>query len=66
MDSATFFLFGSCVDSLAATLPYPTTLPSPFLAPTSPDPVDVFTAAYDTAINHLSSRSRFDWVWAHR
>jgi hypothetical protein len=32
--------------------------------PASPDPADVFTAAYDTAINHISSRSRFGWIWA--
>ncbi|KAJ7907101.1 cytochrome P450 [Mycena leptocephala] len=66
MDSATSFLFGSCVDSLAAPLPYPSTTspPPPFLVPASPDPADVFTAAYDTAINHISSRSRFGWIWA--
>ncbi|KAJ7841875.1 cytochrome P450 monooxygenase pc-1 [Mycena olivaceomarginata] len=59
VDSATSFLFGSCVDSLAAPLPYPSTAPSPFPAPASPDGADVFTAAYSTAINHVASRSRF-------
>ncbi|KAJ6562294.1 cytochrome P450 monooxygenase pc-3 [Mycena capillaripes] len=64
MDSATSFLFGSCVDSLAAPLPYPSTSSSPFLAAASPDPADVFTAAYTAAMNHISSRSRFGWIWA--
>ncbi|KAJ6525954.1 cytochrome P450 monooxygenase pc-3 [Mycena capillaripes] len=64
MDSATSFLFGSCVDSLAAPLPYPSTASSPFLAAASPDPADVFTEAYTTAMNHISSRSRFGWIWA--
>ncbi|KAF7366339.1 hypothetical protein MSAN_00890300 [Mycena sanguinolenta] len=63
MDSSTSFLFGSCVDSLSAPLPYPSTVSSPFLAPASPDPADVFTKAYSTAINHISSRSRFGWIW---
>ncbi|KAJ7230851.1 cytochrome P450 monooxygenase pc-3 [Mycena haematopus] len=63
MDSATSFLFGSCVDSLGAPLPYPSTAPSPFLSPASPSPADVFTAAYSTAINHIASRSRFGWIW---
>ncbi|KAJ7435029.1 cytochrome P450 monooxygenase pc-1 [Mycena galericulata] len=78
MDSATSFLFGSCVDSLAAPLPYPHTSPlstqfpsSPALSasgllPTvelSPPAADVFTSAYATCITHVSSRLRFDWIW---
>ncbi|KAJ7022794.1 cytochrome P450 [Mycena alexandri] len=63
MDSASSFLFGSCVDSLAAPLPYPVTAPSPFSTPPSPHPADVFTEAYNAAITHLSSRSRFGWIW---
>ncbi|KAJ6460723.1 cytochrome P450 [Mycena vulgaris] len=47
MDAATAFLFGSCVDSLAAPLPYPASGPSPFSAPASPAHSDVFTAAGD-------------------
>ncbi|KAJ7666659.1 cytochrome P450 [Mycena polygramma] len=64
MDSATSFLFGSCVNSLAAPLPYPSTASTPFLASISRDPADIFTDAYTTAITHLSSRSRFGWIWA--
>ncbi|KAJ6489423.1 cytochrome P450 monooxygenase pc-1 [Mycena vulgaris] len=63
MDAATAFLFGSCVDSLAAPLPYPASGPSPFSAPASPAHSDVFTAAYSNAITHISSRSRFGWIW---
>ncbi|KAJ6481905.1 cytochrome P450 monooxygenase pc-1 [Mycena sanguinolenta] len=63
MDSSTSFLFGSCVNSLSAPLPYPSTVSSPFVAPASRDPADVFTEAYSTAINHISSRSRFGWIW---
>ncbi|KAF8217518.1 cytochrome P450 monooxygenase pc-1 [Mycena galopus ATCC 62051] len=64
MDSATSFLFGSCVDSLAAPLPYPSTTLTPFQpAPASPDSADVFTKAYSTAITNISSRSRFGWIW---
>ncbi|KAJ7179786.1 cytochrome P450 monooxygenase pc-1 [Mycena filopes] len=63
MDSATSFLFGSCVNSLAAPLPYPITTPAPFSTPSSPDPADVFTEAYNAAITLISSRSRFGWIW---
>ncbi|KAF7342272.1 hypothetical protein MVEN_01815300 [Mycena venus] len=64
MDSATSFLFGSCVDSLAAPLPYPPTSTAPFPFPLpAPDRADVFTSAYNTAINAISSRSRFGWIW---
>ncbi|KAJ6469140.1 cytochrome P450 [Mycena vitilis] len=63
MDSATSFLFGSCVNSLAASLPYPSNASTPFLASASRDPADIFTEAYTTAITHISSRSRFGWIW---
>ncbi|KAJ7146987.1 cytochrome P450, partial [Mycena epipterygia] len=73
LDSATAFLFGSCVDSLAVPLPYPLT--SPFPAPTLDSPLrphsdvpapahlDVFASAYSAAVSHLSSRARFGWIW---
>ncbi|KAJ7473472.1 cytochrome P450 monooxygenase pc-1 [Mycena latifolia] len=64
IDSATSFLFGSCVDSLAASLPYPATVSAvPCSAPPSTAHSDVFSAAYSAAIHHISSRSRFGWVW---
>ncbi|KAK7022685.1 cytochrome P450 [Favolaschia claudopus] len=62
MDSATSFLFGSCVDSLSAPLPYPhnhTPPPFPFSHPSPPEPdrADIFTSAFTAAITHISSRS---------
>ncbi|KAK6988131.1 cytochrome P450 [Favolaschia claudopus] len=59
MDSATSFLFGSCVDSLSAPLPYPhnhTPPPFPFSHPSPPEPdrADIFTSAFTAAITqHL-------------
>ncbi|KAJ7220716.1 cytochrome P450, partial [Mycena pura] len=63
MNSATSVLFGSCVNSLSAPLPYPSNASTPFLASASSNRGDIFTEAYTTAITHISSLSRFGWIW---
>ncbi|KAJ7692945.1 cytochrome P450 [Mycena rosella] len=63
MDSATSFLFGSCVDSLAAPLPYPASASASPCPTAPPARSDVFSAAYTAAIEHISSRSRIGWIW---
>ncbi|KAJ7054373.1 cytochrome P450 monooxygenase pc-3 [Mycena amicta] len=59
MDSATSFLFGSCVDSLDATpLPY-----AHNTVAVSEQTSDAFSAAYNSVIEQTSSRTRWGDVW---
>ncbi|PFH46977.1 hypothetical protein AMATHDRAFT_198725 [Amanita thiersii Skay4041] len=70
LDSATEFLFGNCVHSLHAGLPYPanTSLPPP---PSSGSPVtshhtataNTFAAAFLEAQEVISYRERYGWIW---
>ncbi|KAJ7362893.1 hypothetical protein DFH08DRAFT_951119 [Mycena albidolilacea] len=60
MDSATEFLFGSCVDSLSSTLPYPSdavsvpAIQNPFGA----EEANKFIAAFSDAMQQIAYRER--------
>jgi len=59
LDSATEFLFGSCVHSLSASLPY-----SPRLSmPASTHPSDFFATSFTSAQNVISQRTRIGYTW---
>ncbi|KAJ7465949.1 cytochrome P450 monooxygenase pc-1 [Mycena latifolia] len=65
MDVATEFLFGSCMDSLSSTLPYPS---NAFAVPgvqNSPraDEANRFTAAFSEAMQQIAFRERVGWIW---
>ncbi|KAK0451183.1 cytochrome P450 [Desarmillaria tabescens] len=65
MDSATEFLFGSCVDTLTATLPY---LQSISIIPAESNDADSleankFSEAFFEAQKVLSGRLRKGWIW---
>ncbi|KAF8060191.1 cytochrome P450 monooxygenase pc-1 [Lyophyllum atratum] len=65
LDSATEFLFGSCVHSLTATLPYPhnaTDVPPVSTSPHS-NGADEFASAFLEAQEVVSSRERYGWIW---
>ncbi|KAJ6608854.1 cytochrome P450 [Mycena sp. CBHHK59/15] len=62
MDSATEFLFGACVDSLSATLPYPHNAPANRDSSKARAASD-FTAAFSTAMLQIAFRERVGWVW---
>ncbi|KAF7291570.1 hypothetical protein HMN09_01248100 [Mycena chlorophos] len=66
MDSATEFLFGSCVNSLDASLPFPHN--ATFAAPESADPVHAriateFLGAFNEMLWHTANRARVGWTW---
>ncbi|KAJ6568864.1 cytochrome P450 [Mycena capillaripes] len=65
MDSATEFLFGSCVDSLSATLPYPSNAASEpaFHSSVHTEEANDFTAAFSEAMLLIATRERAGWVW---
>ena len=65
MDSATEFLFGSCVESLHETLPYPHYAPQNTSA-VPKSPADEFSEAFRDAQWRISCRARlgFLWPWA--
>ncbi|KAF7299062.1 hypothetical protein MIND_00854500 [Mycena indigotica] len=65
MDSATEFLFGSCVHSLHASLPFPHN--ASFVAPEA-DPVHArvameFMEAFNQTMWHTANRARVGWTW---
>ncbi|KAK0473656.1 cytochrome P450 monooxygenase pc-1 [Armillaria luteobubalina] len=65
MDSATEFLFGSCVNTLTATLPYPQSIsivPAESNEALSLEAND-FSKAFFEAQRILSSRLRKGWIW---
>ncbi|KAK0219150.1 cytochrome P450 [Armillaria fumosa] len=65
MDSATEFLFGSCVNTLTATLPYPQSIsivPAESKEALSLEAND-FSKAFLEAQRILSSRLRKGWIW---
>ncbi|KAJ7198610.1 cytochrome P450 [Mycena pura] len=66
MDSATEFLFGSCVDSLMCTPPYPhnvsTALPSVHDSPHA-RAANAFTGAYSRAMVQIAFRQRIGPLW---
>jgi hypothetical protein len=65
MDSATEFLFGSCVNSLHASLPLPHNLA--FTSPESDSAraqvATAFSAAFNESMLHVSNRARIGWAW---
>lgn len=64
LDSASEFLFGSCVHSLHSTLPYSVNaFPPPPPAPKVRSPSDVFAEAFLASQHIVSTRSRAGWIW---
>lgn len=65
IDSATDFLFGSCVNSLSATLPYPhdASLTMRNSEHNRPNEAHVFVEAFQEAQHILSIRERQGWTW---
>ncbi|KIM86354.1 hypothetical protein PILCRDRAFT_816295 [Piloderma croceum F 1598] len=61
LDSASEFLFGKNVDSLAEYLPYPHHVAGS--QATGPTSVDAFGAAFAEAQFIISERGRFGWIW---
>ncbi|KAG5643869.1 hypothetical protein DXG03_009553 [Asterophora parasitica] len=65
LDSASEFLFGHCVHSLTAGLPYPHN--ASYVPPESKTPqsarADDFARAFLEAQEIISSRERFGWIW---
>ncbi|KAF5378580.1 hypothetical protein D9615_007123 [Tricholomella constricta] len=65
LDSASEFLFGHCVHSLTAGLPYPHN--SSYVPPESKTPqsnrADDFARAFLEAQEIISSRERYGWIW---
>jgi len=65
LDSATEFLFGHCVESLSAGLPYPhNSTYAPFIPRTTrDDAANEFASAFLEAQETISVRERYGWVW---
>ncbi|KAH9927180.1 cytochrome P450 monooxygenase pc-2 [Epithele typhae] len=63
LDSATEFLFGSCVNSLHADLPYPYNDPDAKLYAREASNVEAFATAFLGAQNVISIRMRVGWMW---
>jgi len=65
LDSATDFLFGNCVDSLSAGLPYPHTAKNPPALTYSAKgaAADAFAKAFAEAQEVCSTRERMGWIW---
>ncbi|KAJ6584881.1 CYP63 cytochrome P450 monooxygenase-like protein [Mycena capillaripes] len=65
MDSATEFLFGSCVNSLHASLPFPHNVS--FRTPESDSAraqmAMAFSGAFNESMLHVSNRARIGWAW---
>ncbi len=63
MDSATEFLFGSCVHSLKSDLPYAYNDPLTPQIAQQQNAADRFSAAFAAAQHLISMRSRTGWTW---
>ncbi|KAJ7069859.1 cytochrome P450 [Mycena amicta] len=68
MDSATEFLFGSCVHSLHASLPLPHNASQVASESGSADPVHArvameFLRAFNETLWHTANRARIGWTW---
>lgn len=61
VDSATDFLFGSCVHALHSTLPYPHHAPAAAATPLSEG--DLFAEAFREAQVAVCQRARLVWLW---
>lgn len=62
LDSATEFLFGSCVHSLSSILPYPHSAPAHLLKQSASRAED-FARAFGEAQTALNFRIRMGWLW---
>ncbi|KAL0580998.1 hypothetical protein V5O48_000992 [Marasmius crinis-equi] len=62
LDSATEFLFGSCVNNLSSPLPYPASRYSLKSAPQQ-TPADIFAKAFLEAQEGIATRERLGHVW---
>ncbi|KAI0824721.1 cytochrome P450 monooxygenase pc-3 [Trametes gibbosa] len=62
LDSATEFLFGSCVHSLESSLPYPRGQ-YPFSGRAEQSPSEKFAYAFGKLQHIVSERPRLGWVW---
>jgi hypothetical protein len=65
LDSASEFLFGTCVHSLSAGLPYPhnaSYIPPEFKSAGS-DRANAFARAFLASQEVISSRERYGWIW---
>ncbi|THG93091.1 hypothetical protein EW026_g8045 [Hermanssonia centrifuga] len=60
LDSATEFLFGSCVHSLRNSLPYPHNVPMPGA---HQSPAEDFAKAFAEAQTAIAHRARVGWIW---
>jgi hypothetical protein len=65
LDAATEFLFGNCVESLSAGLPYPRNAPYVPLVRRTPkgDAANAFAQAFLESQEIISVRERSGWVW---
>ncbi|KAJ7780558.1 cytochrome P450 [Mycena maculata] len=65
MDSATDFLFGTCVNSLHASLPFPhnVTFATPESDSAHAQVAMAFSAAFNESMLHISNRARIGWAW---
>lgn len=66
LDSATEFLFGSCVHSLKSGLPYPANATTPYSGSSSAgtiDSADAFAKAFQSVQEALSQRARLGPFW---
>ncbi|KAF7290450.1 hypothetical protein HMN09_01303300 [Mycena chlorophos] len=68
MDSTTQFLFGACVDSLDAVLPYPHNAPQSLISAAPKDTPRAqaairFTTAFGAAMAQCAFRERTGWIW---
>jgi hypothetical protein len=61
LDTATEFLVGENVDSLAGTLPYPHNVAASY--PTQTTPADHFAKAFADAQYIISLRFKIGWIW---
>ncbi|KIL67120.1 hypothetical protein M378DRAFT_23065 [Amanita muscaria Koide BX008] len=69
LDTATEFLFGTCVHSLSTSLPYPHNVVSSI--PLDPEPAatsssEAFSDAFMDALKTITDRQRFGWIWPLR
>ncbi|KAJ7784649.1 cytochrome P450 monooxygenase pc-1 [Mycena metata] len=65
MDSATEFLFGSCVNSLHAALPFPhnATFTTPESVSARAQVAMEFSAAFNESMLRIANRARIGWAW---
>ncbi|KAF8957214.1 cytochrome P450 monooxygenase pc-3 [Flammula alnicola] len=65
LDAATEFLFGNCVESLSAGIPYPhnASFISPPQRTAKGDTADAFAQAFLQAQEVISIRERYGWIW---